>query len=372
MHTSSAVLGPRISSEPWDILDRFLGQLQQLPDVFLCSGTSGEVTDWCGPIPPEPGAWGRLAAQILASASAEGQVLRSQLTEGEDLLPRPASAALVRLSRSRQAWVVAIRCDPRSPLGLRDLRPMILARRLLLAQQQQARAQDQISALLFGLVRCLTASLDARDAYTWGHSERVARIGVRLATEMKLPGDVRSDLYLGGLLHDVGKIGVPDHILRKPGRLTDEEMAQVQQHVTIGDSILAHVPQLSHIRPSVRSHHERYDGKGYPDGLAGEEIPLLPRVLAVADTCDAMLSERPYRKALDPARVAEILREGAGSQWDPEVVRAFLACRADVYAIGQRGLGESVLQAVEQALASGSEVADMARTFLPSRMMAQE
>src|SRR4029079_7205382 len=110
--------------------------------------------------------------------------------------------------------------------------------------------------------------LDARDPYTWGHSERVARISVRLGEQLQLPDAMRSELYLGGLLHDIGKIGVPDEILRKPGRLSEEEFAKVKEHPVIGDAIVAHVRHLAHLRPVVRNHHEQYNGRGYPDGLS--------------------------------------------------------------------------------------------------------
>src|SRR5262245_38343000 len=140
---------------------------------------------------------------------------------------------------------------------------------------------------------------------------------------MRLSESMRSELYLGGLLHDVGKIGVPDEVLRKPDRLTDEEFALVMQHAVIGDAIVGHVKQLAHLRPLVRNHHERFDGRGYPDCLVGEAIPLGARIMAVADSCDAMSSDRPYRKGMPPERVAEVLSAGAGQQWDPRVIEAF-------------------------------------------------
>jgi HD-GYP domain-containing protein (c-di-GMP phosphodiesterase class II) len=118
----------------------------------------------------------------------------------------------------------------------------------------------------------------------------------------------------------------------------------------IGDAIVGHVRQLAHLRPLVRNHHEQFDGNGYPDGLRGEQIPLPARILAVADACDAMTSDRPYRKGLSPAKVEQVLRDGAGRQWDPQLIAAFLACKQDVLGIAQRGLGESVYQAIDHAL----------------------
>jgi putative nucleotidyltransferase with HDIG domain len=262
----------------------------------------------------------------------------------------PASAALVRLSRSRSAWIIAVRCRTSPPFCRNDLKLINMARRLLLQQQQTQQTHDQLKDMLFSLVRCLTASLDARDPYTWGHSERVARIAVRLGEELGMREVERSELYLGGLLHDIGKIGVPDEVLRKPGRLTDEEYEQVKQHTVVGDAILGHVRQLAHLRPLVRNHHEQYDGTGYPDGLAGTDIPLGARLLAVADTFDALMSDRPYRKALAPSALEAILSGGAGRQWDPEVIAALFHCKHELYPICQRGLGESVVRAVEHAL----------------------
>jgi len=190
----------------------------------------------------------------------------------------------------------------------------------------------------------------ARDPYTWGHSERVARMAVRLAHEMGLSESDISDLYLGGLLHDIGKIGVRDDVLRKPGPLTEEERAMIEKHTVIGDAILSHVGQLTHLRPIVRNHHERWDGRGYPDRLRGEHIPLAARILAVADGCDAMLSDRPYRKGMAPERIDQIVREGAGSHWDPDVVAMFFACRDDIYSVHQQGVGDSVARALDQVL----------------------
>src|SRR5262249_48902639 len=157
-----------------------------------------------------------------------------------------------------------------------------------------------------GLVNCLTATIEARDAYTAGHSERVARIGVILAEQMGLSHAEVSDVYLGGLLHDIGKIGIPDAVLQKDGPLTAQEYAHIKRHVVIGDRIVASIKPFDRLRPGVRSHHERFDGKGYPDGLAGADTPRLARILAIADACDAMMSPRRYRPALTPPLIDKI------------------------------------------------------------------
>ncbi len=209
---------------------------------------------------------------------------------------------------------------------------------------------QDIKNLLVGLTRSLTSALDAKDSYTYGHSERVARIAVELGRELDMDDDEIGDIYLAGLLHDIGKIGVSDAILGKRERLTPEEFEQIKQHTTIGYSILADLRQIRSLLPGVLYHHEHYDGGGYPDGLAGEQIPLLARILAVADAYDAMSTTRPYRPAMPYERVEEILTEGAGRQWDKRIVDAFLRCRHKIHAIRQRGVGESLRHAIDGVL----------------------
>jgi HD-GYP domain-containing protein (c-di-GMP phosphodiesterase class II) len=290
------------------------------------------------------------ARMLLDSSGGESQQLRSQLSlRMPDGSPLPRSSAMVRVSKSKGIWIVALSFQPDRPLRRTDLKIMGLAGRMFVSQCQHARTEEKLKETLFGLVRCLTATIDARDPYTGGHSERVARNAVRLGQHMKLGGALLGDLYLAGLLHDIGKIGLRDNVLQKPGKLTPEEFALAKQHPVLGDLILSNVKQLVHLRPGVRNHHERYDGTGYPDGLAGEQIPFMARLLAVADSCDAMMSPRPYRPALPPSRIDEIMLEGAGTQWDPVIVAHFMECRHELYPICRQGLGDSVLVAVEQA-----------------------
>lgn len=180
------------------------------------------------------------------------------------------------------------------------------------------------------VVRALTSAIDAKDPYTCGHSDRVARLAVRLAQEMGADTDTLNLMYMAGLLHDVGKIGIDDNVLRKPGRLTDEEYEHIKLHPELGCNILSGLKQLEDCLPIVRHHHEQWDGNGYPHGLAGEAIPKLARITAVADAYDAMSSDRPYRKGMPEDRVNEIFRDGAGTQWDPAVVEAFFAARDDI------------------------------------------
>jgi HD-GYP domain-containing protein (c-di-GMP phosphodiesterase class II) len=264
--------------------------------------------------------------------------------------PNPRSAVLVRMSRSHGSWLGAISFNSRRVFDPGDVKVMLLARRMLLNHRQQSQAYESLRTSLFGLVSCLTAAIDAKDAYTGGHSERVARIAVRLGQQMNLEQAVVGDLYLAGLLHDIGKIGVRDSILQKPGKLTEEERLHIQEHPVIGDRLVSAVGPLAHLRPGVRNHHERWDGRGYPDGLAGQQIPLQARILAVADACDAMMAARPYRGALAPARIDILMNEGAGTQWDPVIIEHFMTCRHELYPICQRGLGNSVVAAVDRVL----------------------
>ncbi|QDU39433.1 Cyclic di-GMP phosphodiesterase response regulator RpfG [Maioricimonas rarisocia] len=197
------------------------------------------------------------------------------------------------------------------------------------------REQDE---MLLSFVKSLVTTLDAKDSYTRGHSQRVALIAHRIARQLRLTEQETDAIYLSGLLHDIGKVGINDSILKKPGRLTDEEFALIQRHPVIGYDILSGLKKLQHILPGVRHHHESFNGTGYPDRLAGHEIPLMARVLAVADAFDAMGSNRSYRQGMPIERIETILHEGAGTQWDPVVVRAYFESRSDIHRIANEEL----------------------------------
>jgi len=179
----------------------------------------------------------------------------------------------------------------------------------------------------FSMLNALVSAVDNKDRYTRQHSEDVLTYSVQIARQLDLDDDTVFHVKLAALLHDVGKIGVPDDILRKPGKLTDEEFAAIKQHPTMGAIMVNAVPGFEATLDAVRFHHERWDGGGYPSGLAGEQIPLLGRLMAVADAFSAMTTDRPYRKAMDNERAMEILRRGSGSQWDPVCVDAFIRAR---------------------------------------------
>jgi HD-GYP domain-containing protein (c-di-GMP phosphodiesterase class II) len=357
----------------WEVLERFGQSLHQCrhsrqqitlvlesmsaslraDTVFWHPGGDNDAVEAHGGVVLDS-AWYRDFTALLLREESDNPptVLRHRLHLGTDVPagPVPRSAALVRISRTHQSWLGAISFSARHLLDSSDLKVMLLARRMLLNHRRQAQAFAQLRESLFGLVRCLTAAIDAKDPYTCGHSERVGRIAVRLGEQMQLPPAVLSDLYLAGLLHDIGKIGVPDSVLRRDGPLTEEEHRHVQEHAALGEQLVSAVAPLAHLRPAVRHHHERIDGTGYPDGLAGEAIPLVARILAVADACDAMMTARPHRPALAPEQIETLIAAGAGTQWDATVVKHFLACRHELCSICQCGLGLSVVEALDHVL----------------------
>lgn len=175
-------------------------------------------------------------------------------------------------------------------------------------------------------VRSLVAAIEAKDAYTKGHSVRVAEYALAIARRLLFDEVAQERIEYAALLHDLGKVGVSDALISKPGRLTADEQAEIRRHPDIGSSIIASVPYLADIAPVVQHHHERMDGNGYGMGLAGDAIPLAARILAVADSYDAMTSARPYRAAMSPRHALEELLAGAGTQFDREVVSAMADC----------------------------------------------
>lgn len=179
---------------------------------------------------------------------------------------------------------------------------------------------------LIEMVTSLAGAIDAKDPYTKGHSTSVSRYAEALARAINLPEDEVQKITLGGLLHDVGKIGIPENVLRKPGKLDPDEWEIMKQHPVIGaEKVLAPNEALSHLIPIVKYHHEHIDGSGYPEHLKGDEIPLSARIVAVADTYHALISDRPYRKGMSVEKACEILQEGAGKLWDADLVRHFIA-----------------------------------------------
>lgn len=187
--------------------------------------------------------------------------------------------------------------------------------------------QERNRQLLQSYFSTLAAALDARDKYTAGHSMRVAEYSLMIGKLSGMSEEQADLLYKSALLHDIGKIGVPDEVLLKDGKLSEEEFAIIQTHPVLGESILLQIEPMDAMAdflPGVRSHHERYDGKGYPDGKAGLDIPLFGRIIAVADAFDAMTSDRPYRNGMSHEKALSILEEGKGTQWDPYFAGLFI------------------------------------------------
>jgi HD-GYP domain-containing protein (c-di-GMP phosphodiesterase class II) len=185
------------------------------------------------------------------------------------------------------------------------------------------RRVEELEAVNVETIYAFVRAIDARDPYTARHSEKVAAYGVMLARALGLPAADCRRIHLAGLLHDVGKVSLERSLLHKPGALTDDEWADVRAHPALSAHIIEGVGRFADYVPGARHHHERFDGRGYPDGLAGTEIPRDARILAVADAYDAMTSHRSYRPALSHEEAIRRLQDGAGTQFDPECVRAF-------------------------------------------------
>jgi HD-GYP domain-containing protein (c-di-GMP phosphodiesterase class II) len=189
--------------------------------------------------------------------------------------------------------------------------------------QQIRKAGEENKALFLGTIRALSAAVEEKDPYTRGHSDRVTKYSVIIARALGLDERTVETISISGLLHDVGKIGIDDKILKKPGFLTPEEFEIMKQHPVKGFNIMKTIEQMRNVLPGLRSHHEQWDGNGYPDRLKGEEIPMIARLIAVADTLDAMTTNRPYQEALTFEFAVEKINKNVGVKYDKNVVAAF-------------------------------------------------
>jgi len=199
----------------------------------------------------------------------------------------------------------------------------LLSDHFQLILKDRERLETESQAMLAS-ISSLVQALEARDQYTRGHSEDVSKICIELAKRMNVAQDELEDIAIAARLHDIGKIGVRDDVLLKPGKLTDSEFAMIKRHPVVGAKILEPIPRLEKVIPIVLSHHERFDGKGYPEGLKGKNIPFWARVTAVADTFDALTSNRPYRDSLPREKALQIIADVRGTQLCPESVDLFL------------------------------------------------
>jgi putative nucleotidyltransferase with HDIG domain len=243
---------------------------------------------------------------------------------------RQAVLAPLHTGERRFGWIGAFNHAGRAEFGSGEASLLSSIGTILGMHGGNVDLYKQQAELFAGVVRAMSSAIDAKDPYTRGHSDRVARVSVRLCQELGCDQETIRTIYLAGLLHDVGKIGIDDNVLRKPGKLTDAEYEHIKSHVEIGYRILRGLKKMGHLLPIVLHHHESWDGKGYPYGLSGNNIPYLARIVAVADAFDAMSSDRPYRKGMADEKLDAIFQAGAGKQWDPDVVAAFFRAREDI------------------------------------------
>jgi len=267
-----------------------------------------------------------LVQQLCRLSSNDAVVFNSGSTlDGVELETTAKNLVAVPLvhQQSRYGWLMTIDRQPESSsgdFGSREVNLLTTAASMLAGHARNVELFRAEERLRTGVIEAITGALDARDPYTCGHSRRVAQLAVQIAKKLGVAAEPRKQLYITGLLHDVGKIGVPDAILLKPDKLTDEEFEVIKRHPSIGHQILSPLEPLRYVLPGVLYHHERIDGRGYPHGLSGDKIPLDARILAVADSFDAMTSNRAYRSGMPPEQAIGILADDEGRQSDPEIV----------------------------------------------------
>jgi HD-GYP domain-containing protein (c-di-GMP phosphodiesterase class II) len=260
---------------------------------------------------------------LCADVTLDAELLQANSVDGSYM-----SSVICALLRSPRRYLGILHLDrgpSDDPFTRDDLhRADALAANLSFAFENAQQWQERQQGLFLQTVIAFSQVIELRDPYTGGHAQRVTDYALLLADQLNLSETDRQHLRIGGPLHDIGKIGIDDIVLRKPGRLTDNEFEMMKSHTVLGDAVIQTLPGLEVVRPIVRNHHERWDGKGYPDRLAGENIPRLARLLAVADTFDAMTTDRPYRPGMPLEQALAQIQGGAGSQFDPTFAHAFL------------------------------------------------
>lgn len=310
--------------------------------IFLLDRPNGDLVSRC-----TSGRDGTPAARPPSRTLAARALKAGKSLLFTDSRDDPAMASESIAGGAMASIICAVLRSPDAPLGVLhlDRGPMdpaftqadlyladSLAAAIALGAERHQLVERQNEQLL-QTVTALAQAVELRDRYTGGHTDRVTRYALILADELNLSPADRKLLGIATPLHDIGKIAVDDGVLRKPGRLTDAEFGQMKTHVLSGVDILEMIPALSWALPIVRSHHEKWNGSGYPDGLKGESIPLVARVVAVADAFDAMTSDRPYRKGMTADQAFAELEANAGSHFDPRCVAAFVAAREKVEAL---------------------------------------
>lgn len=209
------------------------------------------------------------------------------------------------------------------PLKLEEM-PVVIERNLQRKKLEAQRLQENKAEILFKALKALMRALDAKDPYTSGHSQRVVRLAMLMADALGLNPEERYTLQLAAYLHDIGKIGMPDSILKKAESLQDYELNKARAHPEVGSQIIGEIEELTEVASIVRHHHERYDGTGYPDGLKGKAIPFFSRILAILDAYEALVSDRVYRKAVSKEEALREIEKSAGTHFDPELVDIFV------------------------------------------------
>jgi HD-GYP domain-containing protein (c-di-GMP phosphodiesterase class II) len=252
--------------------------------------------------------------------------------EGESIMAQQIHSVMCAPLRTTEAILGALYVDSRTPseFGESDLQLLAAIGNQAGVALHRARLLADLEQLFLDMVKAIAATVDAKDGYTHRHSERVATISVRIAQKMSRSSAECEVINLSGLLHDVGKIGVPDSILNKPGRLTPEEFAEIKKHPVHGVRILSNIqsPRVAALIPGVKYHHERWNGAGYPEGLERENIPFLGRLLGVADFLDALTSARSYRGPMTLDQAVDMIKADSGIAFDPQIVEATVALHA--------------------------------------------
>ena len=264
---------------------------------------------------------------VLIGGCDEHAILRGHtVLTGEEQVPTPDHlACLVLRTNDRPVGVLRLSRGVDQPGFDADDRTLLaVCASQIAASLDNGRLYQQLKDQNLQTISALAAAIDARDPYTHGHSEQVMRYSVRLAEVLGFEPWRIENIRYGALLHDIGKIGIRDYILLKPGTLTEDEFAVMQTHPTIGADILRHIKSLRHVIPIIECHHERMDSRGYPGGLAGVQIPEEARIIAIADAYDAMTSHRAYRQGMQPEDAFEVLMKGRGTHWDARFVEVFI------------------------------------------------
>ena len=334
-------LGEAASVEQLHFVDNRLGHQPRIAETWTAADCKRQV---------DPAVIERLVTQYQET-TVDRPTVKNYFHESPegDLFPGVHEFALVSVSTTMATlgWLVAI--NRRMPgqqghqhpvwklshneLGSCEASLISTTAAMLASHSHNVALFEEREGLLISVVRTLVSAIESRDPYTCGHSERVARYGKRLAREFGFDDEACERLYLTGLLHDIGKIGLSDTVLKKTGPLTGEEFAEIKRHPDLGWAILRELESMQYVLPGVLHHHERYDGKGYPDGLLGDKTPIEGRLLAVVDAFDAMTSDRPYRVGMHQEKALAILEQGAGTQWDADLVAAFLRILPDILKI---------------------------------------